>query len=69
MGSVTGSSLLASRAGFMFVVGAVVLGFSTLYTCFWLVVVCVVGGSKGRLCGINSGRFVVISSVPEVESG
>jgi hypothetical protein len=44
----------------MCVVAGVVLGFRTLYTCFWLEAVCVVGGSKGRLCVINSGRFEVI---------
>ena len=55
-----GSSSLASRTGFMCVVGAIVLGFRTLYRFLWLVVVCVLGGSKDRLCGINSGRFEVI---------
>jgi hypothetical protein len=44
----------------MCVVAGFVQGLSTLYTCFWLQVVFVVGGSKGRLCGINSGRFEVI---------
>jgi hypothetical protein len=44
----------------MCVVAGLVLGLSTLYTFFWLEVVCVVGVCKGRLCGINSGRFEVI---------
>jgi hypothetical protein len=47
----------------MCVVAGVVLGFSTLYTCLELEVVCVVGGSKGRLCGIKRGRFDVILEV------
>ena len=44
----------------MCVFGPIVLGFSTLYRFFWLAVVCALGGSKDRLCGINSGRFEVI---------